>query len=52
MSLSCGTQKKFGATIRESAARSLFLAISASCLRKLSKLGSFSPGGSVIGTGL
>src|SRR5215831_17497584 len=52
MSLSSGTQKKFAATIRARAARSLFLAISASCVRKVAKVGSFTPGGSVIGTGL
>src|SRR5262249_29623585 len=52
MSLSSGIQKKFAATIRASAARSLFLAMSASWLRKVAKLGSFTAGGSVIGTGL
>jgi hypothetical protein len=50
--LSSGTQKKFAATSRASAARSLLLAISVSCLRNVSKLGSFTPGGSVMRTGL
>src|SRR5262249_56673774 len=52
MSLSSGIQKKFAATMRASAARSLFLAMSASWLRNVAKLGSFTAGGSVIGTGL
>src|SRR5262249_21623851 len=40
------------ATTRASAARSFLLAISPSCLRNASKLGSFTDGGSVMATGL
>jgi hypothetical protein len=49
--VSSGIQKKFAAISRASAARSFFWAMSPSCLRKASKLGSLSAGGSVIVTG-
>src|ERR1700730_2683114 len=47
-----GIQKKLAATRSASAARALFCAISASSLRKASKLGSLAVFGRVIGTGL